>query len=77
MATRMIPAKRIFICDGCKREEQRRVMDCEVTFERAGLDYQGSPVGPGGQSWELCDECCMTIEGALLIEIAKLNRVKK
>lgn len=65
MATRMIPEKRIFICDCCLRENQPRRMEGKLIFTGHALDYNGDPAACGDWSKELCDECYRMIATAI------------
>lgn len=51
-------------------------MDGMVKVLRHGLDYQGSPVGPGNSQWEVCDECVIKLENVISKEIAKMGNRK-
>lgn len=73
MATRTIPAKTIFTCDGCKTDDARRVMGGKLKVERGGTDYQGCVVGDASSSWELCDRCIMKFETWCTAEIKKMR----
>lgn len=62
-----VPAHEIVTCEICKvectranrRQSRRLIVDC------AGLDYQGSPVGPVGFQLDLCDYCLHQLIDAL------------
>jgi hypothetical protein len=40
-------------------------MNGKVILDRYGLDYSGTPCGPAGLSFELCDVCVMDCESML------------
>jgi hypothetical protein len=75
--TRTIPARTIFTCDACQREDPPRRMEGKMHLYRHGLDHQGTPVGPGGQRLELCDACCMALEGHLPSFITQQHKLFK
>lgn len=54
-----VPKKVIITCDVCRKpcEGQSYRMSSILNMERAGLDYQGCAVGPGGYKYDLCDHC--------------------
>ncbi len=59
---KLIPEKRIFVCDCCKRTEDkhvsmRRSMKANLHMNRSALDWQGNAVGDGSYRYDLCDEC--------------------
>lgn len=68
MATKTIPSRIETTCDRCAvlctkdLGTGRRVMSGVVDLFRHGLDYSGSPCGPGGFKIELCDKCIMEAE---------------
>ena len=57
MTTKVIPEKRIFICDCCGKEDPRRVKKAVLTISRHALDYLGQAAANGTRSIELCDTC--------------------
>ena len=74
MSIKKIPAHEIVTCDCCKRDAtDRRAMSAHLTINRAGLDYQGMAVGPGGTSMDLCDSCCIRVEEAIAAVVAKVS----
>lgn len=79
MATKTIPARTETTCDVCKVlcTPSNRAMSCTLNFDRAGLDYQGCAVGPGGFKLELCDKCCSELEDAVTFKIALIREGAK
>ena len=57
MATKIIPEKRIFVCDVCGEENGHRKKRAVLKIEKSALDYVGDPVCDGTVAWELCDAC--------------------
>lgn len=60
MSVTTIPEKRIKNCDWCGKDitKDGARMGANMRFDSAGLDYQGSPVGPGVSfNHDYCDNC--------------------
>jgi hypothetical protein len=60
----IIPEKRVVTCDICTRNDSQTHFKttASVKIDRAGLDFQGCPVGPGGTELDLCDDCVYALE---------------
>lgn len=73
MATKIIPEKRIFVCDCCGKENARRKMNTVLVFQCSALDFVGDPVGDGTTKSELCDDCAIKIREAINSETSKIK----
>lgn len=69
MSIQSIPAQVHIYCDVCSLEckkDTSYVRGGSIVIDFAGLDYQGSPVGPSGQKLnEVCDSCVLAADEAI------------
>lgn len=69
-----IPEKIIKICDRCEQviDNKNGSMSGKIAAVSDGLDFQGSPVGPGDRiQWDLCDICYDATKKAIALCFSK------
>lgn len=72
------PSYTVVTCDLCGKTDDNKALfrtGAHLEIDRAGLDYQGAPVGPGGTSLDACDSCIYAVEEAIK-QIAKDKKSK-
>lgn len=75
MSTKVIPEKRIFVCDCCQRENQARKSNATLYLKADGCDWSGAAVGDASERWEFCDECLTAFKRALTIHIKAIEKL--
>ena len=68
MAVRNIPARRVFVCDGCSAEVESNSRPPHWTglvIEANAYDYQGCAVADAGFSRILCADCTKVVHSAI------------
>lgn len=62
---KVIPEKKIFICDVCGKEGNRPAHSPEFIKKQDALDYSGYPVADGSYKIQPCISCDSALEKAI------------
>lgn len=70
---KVIPEKKIFICDVCGKEGNRPAHSPEFIKKQDALDYSGYPVADGSWKIQTCNSCDSALDKAIKETISRIK----